>query len=71
MVRCPYCGYEAGVSGFKLLREPWKFRFYEVRMLECPKCKGVFNYYIGKSPKTGKTSEFYVRVKPKPSRKGA
>ena len=46
-----YCGYEAGVSRFKLLRDPWKFGFYAVRMLEPPKCYEVFNYYSGISPR--------------------
>ena len=58
MVKCLHCGYEAELSEFKLLREPWKFRFYEVKMLSCPKCKGVFNYYAGKSPRSGKMSNF-------------
>jgi len=69
MVKCPFCGYEADVSEFKLLREPWRFRFYEVKMLECPKCKGVFNYYAGRSPKSGSVSEFYVQIRPRPSKK--
>ncbi|MGC9012691.1 hypothetical protein WLZ34_01570 [Thermogladius sp. KZ2Tp1] len=64
MVKCPYCGYEADVSAFKLLREPWRFRFYTVMRLECPRCHKVFNYYSGVSPK-GKKSEFVVRVKPR------
>lgn len=65
MVRCPFCGYEADVSKFKLYKEPWKFRFYTVRMLECPRCHGVFNYYHGVSPRSGKVSEFIIRVKPR------
>jgi len=64
MVRCPFCGYEADLSQFKLLRDPWRFRFYEVKMLECPKCRGVFNYYSGVSP-MGKRSEFVIRIKPR------
>uniref|UniRef100_A0A7J3ZK44 Uncharacterized protein n=1 Tax=Fervidicoccus fontis TaxID=683846 RepID=A0A7J3ZK44_9CREN len=68
MVKCPYCNYEADASGFKLLREPWRFRFYTVRMLECPKCHSVFNHYHGVSPRGGKTSEFAIRVKPKERR---
>jgi len=62
MVRCPFCGYETDVSQFKLLRDPWRFRFYEVKMLECPKCHEVFNYYSGVSSK-GKKSEFTIRIK--------
>jgi len=69
MVKCPFCGYEANVSQFKPLREPWKFRFYTVRMLECPRCHGVFNYYKGVSPRRGKVSEFVIRVKPRPRKR--
>jgi len=64
VVECPYCGFEADVDSFKLLREPWKFRFYTVRMLECPRCHKVFNYYYGISPR-GKKSEYVIRIKPK------
>jgi len=64
MVKCPYCGYEAGVDDFKLLREPWRFRFYTVGVLECPKCRGAFNYYRGVSP-GGEVSEYVIRVKPR------
>ena len=46
-----YCGYEAGVSGFKLLKDLWKFGFYTVRMLELPNCYELFNYYSGISPR--------------------
>jgi len=67
VVRCPFCGYEADLNQFKLLRNPWKFRFYEVKMLECPKCSGVFNYYSGVSPK-GKRSEFIIKIKPRAPR---
>jgi len=56
MARCPYCGHEADVSGFRLLRSPWRFRFYEVKRLECPRCGRVSNYYRGVSPKTGRAS---------------
>ena len=62
MVTCPYCGFK---GEFKDLREPWKFRFYTVRMLECPKCHGVFNYYHGVSPRSRKASEFTIKVKPR------
>jgi len=69
LVRCPFCGYKADLRELKLLQDPWRFRFYEVKMLECPKCKGVFNYYTGKSPSTSKISEFYVRVRLRSSKK--
>ena len=65
VVKCPYCGFEADVNSFKLLREPWRFRFYTVRMLECPRCHKVFNYYFGISPRSGKRSEYVIRIKPK------
>lgn len=61
MVKCPHYGYE---GSFKLVRNPWRFRFYEVKMISCPKCRGIFNYYRGTSPR-GKASEFVVRVKPR------
>lgn len=62
MVKCPYCGYE---GGFKELRDSWRFRFYEVKRLECPKCHSVFNYYKGVSSRSGKVSEFVIRVRPR------
>lgn len=64
MVKCPFCNYESSEEKFKLLREPWKFRFYIVKMLKCPKCHGIFNYYYGTSPR-GKRSEFVIRVRPR------
>jgi len=60
MVKCPYCGYE---GDFKLIKN-WRFRFYDVKRLECPKCKSVFNHYAGVSVK-GKASEFMIKVKPR------
>jgi len=62
VVKCPFCGFEADVDSFKQLRELRRFRFYEVKMLECPKCKGVFNYYEGVSPR-GKQSSFTIKVR--------
>ena len=63
MVKCPYCGYE---GKFEEVREPWKFRFYTVKTLQCPKCKcnSIFNHYLGASPR-GKKSEFVIRIKPR------
>jgi hypothetical protein len=61
VLKCPYCGFE---GEFKPLKT-WRFRFYDVGMLECPKCKGGFNHYRGVSPKSGRVSEFVIRVKPK------
>ncbi|MEM1703793.1 MAG: hypothetical protein QXQ31_07040, partial [Zestosphaera sp.] len=58
------CGFESSLENFKKLREPWRFRFYEVKMLECPKCKGVFNYYKGFSPR-GKHTIFVIKVRPR------
>ena len=60
MVKCPYCGFE----GEHRLLKTWKFGFYDVKMLECPRCRGVFNHYYGVSPR-GKVSKFTIRVKPK------
>jgi DNA-directed RNA polymerase subunit M/transcription elongation factor TFIIS len=57
VVKCPYCGYE---GEFKVLKT-WKFRFYDVKRLQCPKCGGRFNYYYGVSTRTGKVSEFIIR----------
>ena len=57
-LRCPYCGNE---ENLKVLKE-WKFRFYDVKRIQCLKCNGIFNYYEGKSPK-GKLSKFTIRVK--------
>ena len=65
MVKYPFCGYEAKLDKFKLLRKPWKFRFYIIRMLECPRCHKVFSYYYGVSPRTNKVSEFTIGVKPR------
>ena len=62
MVKCPYCGYE---DKFRDVKTPWKFRFYTVKMLECPICHGVFNYYHGVSPKRGKVLDFTIRIRPK------
>lgn len=58
--RCPHCGYE---GNFELLKT-WKFRFYDVKMLACPNCNGVFNYYYGVSPK-GRRSEFVIKIRPR------
>ncbi|MEM2855355.1 MAG: hypothetical protein QW398_06575 [Desulfurococcaceae archaeon] len=62
---CPYCGFSAEISNFKLRRAPWKFRFYTVSYLQCLKCGCSFNYYTGTSPRR-KRCEFTSRVKPKP-----
>jgi len=64
MVKCPFYEYEASEGSFRALREPWRFRFYTIRMLECPACRNIFNYYRGVSSK-GRASEFVVRVKPR------
>ncbi|MEM1831725.1 MAG: hypothetical protein QW504_05685 [Sulfolobales archaeon] len=64
MVKCPFCGFETGVEGFKQLRESWRFRFYEVKMLECPRCRKVFNYYEGVSSR-GKHSSFTIKMRPR------
>lgn len=65
LIQCPYCGFKGSENDYKLLREPWRFRFYTVKRLECPKCKGIFQYYYGESPR-GKISEYVIRMKPRP-----
>ncbi|MEM0473060.1 MAG: hypothetical protein QXT23_06160 [Acidilobaceae archaeon] len=60
MVKCPFCGFEAGLDSFKLVREPWRYSIYEVKRLECPRCKNVFNYYEGVTS-TGKHSTFIIK----------
>lgn len=65
-MRCPFCGYDG--EGFRV-EKTWRFRFYNVSRLVCPRCGGVFNYYIGVSP-AGKKSEFAIRVRPRPRRSG-
>jgi predicted RNA-binding Zn-ribbon protein involved in translation (DUF1610 family) len=57
VIKCPYCGFE---GEFKVLKT-WRFRFYDVKRLLCPKCGNRFNYYRGASPRTGKVSEFIIR----------
>ena len=60
-IKCPFCGFE---GDFKLASKPWRFRFYIVKKLECPRCKGIFNYYTGITP-TGRRSVFIVRIRPR------
>jgi len=63
-VKCPYCGYEGEASEFRLLKSPWRFRFYEVKMLECSRHREVFNYY-GVRLKSNRVSKFVIRVRPR------
>jgi len=58
MVNCPYCNCE---GGFRELKS-WRFKFYSVKRLQCPKCEGISNHYSGVSPK-GRRAEFVIRVK--------
>jgi len=60
MVRCPLCNKDFQAEPLKT----WRFRFYQVKRFQCPKCGGIFNLYSGVSPK-GKRSEFTIRVKPR------
>ena len=60
MPKCPYCGSE-DLTPIKT----WMFKIYVVTMYRCNKCGGKFNYYRN-TTKKGK-SEFYIRVKPKPT----
>ena len=57
VVECLYCGYEGEIKVLKTR----KFRFYDVKRLQCPKCGNKFNYYYGVSPRTGKVSEFIIK----------
>jgi hypothetical protein len=60
MVKCPFRGGEPQAQPLKT----WRFRFYFVERLQCPKCNGIFNHYSGVRPQGGK-SEFVIRVKPR------
>jgi len=60
VVRCPYCGYG---GEFRLVKT-WRFGFYGVRMLECPRCGGSFNHYVGVTSR-GRHSEFVIRIRPR------
>ena len=42
---CPYCGYTAPAYSFRLVRAPWRFGAYAVRLLACPSCGRRFRYY--------------------------
>ena len=63
IVKSHFCGYEADISQFKFLRDPWNFRFYEVKMIECPKCHGVFTYYYITS--NNQATEFTIKIRPR------
>jgi len=63
MVKCPFCRYTDDLSKFTLLRDPWKYRFYDVYYLKCPKCDGQFYYFTGIG-RFGKHHEFTMRRKP-------
>jgi transposase-like protein len=60
MIKCPYCNNEVGFKEVK----SWKFRFYDVKRLQCPSCNGIFNHYYGVSSR-GRKSEFVIKVKPR------
>jgi hypothetical protein len=48
VVNYPYCGFEGELG----LTKTWKFRFYNVKMLQRSGCSGVFNHYYGISSRT-------------------
>lgn len=50
VVKRPYYGYETEVLGFKPFKGEWRFRFYAMKMLKCPRCHRKFDYYHGVSP---------------------
>jgi transposase-like protein len=60
MVKCPYCSNEYGLREVR----SWRFRFYTVKRIQCPKCNNIFNHYYGSRP-NGRVSEFTIRVKPR------
>jgi Zn ribbon nucleic-acid-binding protein len=66
MVKCPFCGSEGGFDKLK----SWKFRFYDVKLLQCSRCGRKFNHYSGVSSKN-KRSEFVIRIGQKLRRKVA
>lgn len=68
MVQCPYCNFSGDIERFKSVRGSWRFRFYEVHYIICPKCGGRFYFFSGRSP-MGKQYEFVMRIKPKPLKK--
>ncbi len=63
IAECSFCGYEDDVSDSIFPIEPWRFRFYMVKMLERPRYHKVFNYYQGISPRGGKIPLFVFRIK--------
>ena len=42
----------------------WKFKFYNVEILKCPKYEERFSYYLDVSPR-GRRSKFVIKIKPK------
>lgn len=56
MTKCPYCGHD----GADKVLKSWRFRFYDVRRMECEKCGKKFNHYKGTSG--GKISEFFIKI---------
>jgi len=62
-------GGQSGYEGQFKVHKKWRFRFYDVERLECPRCGGVFNHYYGVSP-VGKKSEYIIRVKPRATSAG-
>ena len=55
MVKCPYCGFE---GEFKLLKT-WRFGFYDVSMLKCPKYGDRFRWQVDPS---GRYKSYVLRV---------
>jgi hypothetical protein len=60
IVKCPFCSGEFQAQPLKA----WRFGFYSVEWLQCPKCNGILNHHAGVSPK-GRKSKFVIRVKPR------
>ena len=55
VVKCPYCEYE---GGFKLLKT-WRYRWWNVYLYECPRCKGRFRWQVDPE---GKRKSYVMRI---------
>jgi len=63
VIKYSYCRYKTSENGFKLIWEPWGFKFYTVKMLEYFKCHNIFNHYYSMNPKIDRISEFMIRIR--------
>jgi hypothetical protein len=58
VVNCPCCGFE---GEFKLLKI-WRYRWWNVRFSECPRCNAHFASYVDPE---GKRGSFVILYKPR------